>query len=229
MPVTGRPGAAQPAVPTAGARLQAGGPTAEVRGDSAIAAEVCAFIAVGDQEAARERFEALVRLHQRRASRIAFHYLRDAAEADEATQDAFVKAFLHIESYRPEHAFEVWFTRILVNGCLDRRKARQRRERWMLTAFDAGSGGVNPAERVPATAANPEQAFLAGERWRQIVALVQRLPAQQRTVFILSAYAGHSTRETAAITALSESTVRVHLFRAVRKLRAALKAGHHVV
>src|SRR3972149_11083330 len=132
MPVTGRPGAAQPTVPTAGARLQGVRPTAEVRGDSAIAAEVCAFIAVGDQEAARERFEALVRLHQRRASRIAFHYLRDAAEADEATQDAFVKAFLHIESYRPEHAFEVWFTRILVNGCLDRPKARQRTETWQL-------------------------------------------------------------------------------------------------
>jgi RNA polymerase sigma-70 factor (ECF subfamily) len=70
--------------------------------------------------------------------------------------------------------------------------------------------------------------MLARERWAEIANAVRRLPAQQRSVFILCAYGGHSTRETAAITDLSESTVRVHLFRAVRKLRTALKAGHYV-
>jgi RNA polymerase sigma-70 factor (ECF subfamily) len=186
---------------------------------------VRALVASGDLPAARERFTEIVRRHQRRASRIAFHYLRDLAEADEATQDAFVKAFVHIDSYRPEHPFEVWFTRILVNGCLDRRKARQRRERWVLPV---GSEPGDLIDRTPVSAPNPEQALLARERWTQIADAVRRLPPQQRSVFILSAYGGHSTRETAAITDLSESTVRVHLFRAVRKLRAALKAGHHV-
>ena len=70
--------------------------------------------------------------HQRRASRIAFHYLRDAAEADEAVQDAFVKAYSHLSTFREELPFEVWFTRILINGCLDRIKARTRRERWLV-------------------------------------------------------------------------------------------------
>ena len=75
--------------------------------------------------------------HQRRALRIAYQYLRDAAEADEAVQDAFVKVFGHIASYREAWPFEVWFTRILINGCLDRRKARARRERWFAPAEDA--------------------------------------------------------------------------------------------
>ena len=71
------------------------------------------------------------RRHQRRAARIAYHYLRDSAEADEAVQDAFVKAYQHLASFREELPFDVWFTRILINGCLDRIKARTRRERWL--------------------------------------------------------------------------------------------------
>ena len=50
------------------------------------------------------------------------------AEADEAVQDAFVKAYSHLSTFREELPFEVWFTRILINGCLDRIKARTRRE-----------------------------------------------------------------------------------------------------
>jgi RNA polymerase sigma-70 factor, ECF subfamily len=198
------------------------------RDDSAIAVQVRALVASGDLPAARDRFAEIVRKHQRRASHIAFHYLRDTADADEATQDAFVKAFVHIESFRPEHSFEVWFTRILVNGCLDRRRARQRRQRWFLPVLDGESGEANIIAQAPAPSANPEQALLARERRVEIAGAVRKLPPQQRKVFLLCAYAGHSTREAAAITDLSESTIRVHLFRAVRKLRTALKAGLHV-
>src|SRR3990172_1020765 len=64
---------------------------------------------------------------------------RDVAEADEAVQDAFVKVFTHISSYRETWPFEVWFTRILINGCLDRRKARIRRDRWFVPTHETGS------------------------------------------------------------------------------------------
>ena len=67
---------------------------------SVLAAEIKALVEAGDRDAARERFGALVALLQRRALRIAFQYLRDTADADEAVQDAFVKVFLHIEQYR---------------------------------------------------------------------------------------------------------------------------------
>ena len=87
---------------------------------------------------------------------------------------------------------------------------------------------VSFSDQAPALSANPEQVLLARERRAEIAGAVRKLPPQQRTVFLLCAYGGHSTREAAAITDLSESTIRVHLFRAVRKLRAALKAGLHV-
>ena len=106
--------------------------TVPLSDDSRLAVEIRTLVEAGDLDAARERFEGLVVTHQRRAVRIAYQYLRDAAEADEAVQDAFVKVFSHIGSYREAWPFEVWFTRILINGCLDRRKARVRRERWLV-------------------------------------------------------------------------------------------------
>src|SRR3989475_6987981 len=110
--------------------------------DSRLAIEIRSLVERGEMEEARERFGGLVAVHQRRASRIAYQYLRDAAEADEAVQDAFVKVFSHIASYREAWPFEVWFTRILINGCLDRRKARVRRDRWLVPADDTNSGGT---------------------------------------------------------------------------------------
>src|SRR5262245_54834722 len=79
--------------------------------DSELAAEIKALVVAGNRDQARERFADLVAHQQRRALRIAYHYLRDAHDADEAVQDAFVKVFTHIASYREELPFEVWFTR----------------------------------------------------------------------------------------------------------------------
>src|SRR5690242_8325431 len=101
--------------------------------DSRLAVEIRSLVENGSLDEARDRFSELVSIHQRRASRIAYQYLRDAGDADEAVQDAFVKVFSHITSYRETWPFEVWFTRILINGCLDRRKARARRDRWFVS------------------------------------------------------------------------------------------------
>ena len=78
--------------------------------DGIAASAVKAMQAEGRHAEARERYAELVARHQRRASRIAFHYVRDNAEADEAVQDAFVKAYSHLSTFREELPFEVWFT-----------------------------------------------------------------------------------------------------------------------
>jgi RNA polymerase sigma-70 factor, ECF subfamily len=205
--------------------------------DAAAASAVKASQAAGELDAARERYTELVGRHQRRAARIAYHYLRDSAEADEAVQDAFVKAYQHLGSFREELPFDVWFTRILINGCLDRIKARTRRERWLLpmsgkpgsrTAANAGAASESGTperdltDRVAAGGLSPEQALLGRERRREIAAALSKLPERQRSVFVLSHVEGRTSREVSALTGLNESTVRVHLFRAIRKLRALL-------
>jgi RNA polymerase sigma-70 factor (ECF subfamily) len=203
--------------------------------DAAAASAVKAMQAAGQLDTARERYAELVARHQRRASRIAYHYLRDSAEADEAVQDAFVKAYQHLGSFREELPFDVWFTRILINGCLDRIKARTRRERWLLPMSGrpgsravtppAGDGGPSErdlTERVAAGGLSPEQALLGRERRREIAEALSKLPERQRSVFVLSHVEGRTSREVSALTGLNESTVRVHLFRAIRKLRTLL-------
>src|SRR3954469_13901644 len=137
---------------------------------SLLAAEIKSLVEAGDRDAARDRFGALVALLQRRAVRIAFQYLRDAADADEAVQDAFVKVFLHIDQYRSELPFDVWFTRILVNSSLDRLKARGRQERWV--SHSADDDERRPAEQVPANEASHERRLLAKERWAQVTEAV---------------------------------------------------------
>ncbi len=195
--------------------------------DAAAASAVKAAQADGRHAEARERYAELVARHQRRASRIAFHYMRDAAEADEAVQDAFVKAYSHLASFREELPFEVWFTRILINGCLDRIKARTRRERWIAPMPEGPGGERDFAERTPGRGPSPEDQLLARERRRELADALAKLPERQRSVFMLSHYEGCTSREVSALTGLNESTVRVHLFRAIRKLRTLLGNSMH--
>jgi RNA polymerase sigma-70 factor (ECF subfamily) len=192
--------------------------------DGVAASAVKALQAESRHAEARERYAELVARHQRRAARIAFHYLRDPAEADEAVQDAFVKAFSHLASFREELPFEVWFTRILINGCLDRIKARTRRERWIAPMPDGPGGERDFAERMPGRGPTPEDALLARERRQALAGALRMLPERQRSVFMLSHFEGCTSREVSALTGLNESTVRVHLFRAIRRLRTLLGA-----
>jgi RNA polymerase sigma-70 factor (ECF subfamily) len=194
--------------------------------DSGAASAVKALQADGRHAEARERYAELVYRHQRRASRIAFHYMRDVAEADEAVQDAFVKAYSHLSSFREELPFEVWFTRILINGCLDRIKARTRRERWIAPMPDGPAGERDFGERVAGRDPSPEEQLLGRERRERLAQALAKLPERQRSVFMLSHYEGCTSREVSALTGLNESTVRVHLFRAIRKLRTLLVDGH---
>jgi len=193
--------------------------TARVRKDSDVAAAVKALVLAGDREAAREKFSDLVATQQRRAVRIAYHYLRDAYDADEAVQDAFVKVFTHITTYREDLPFEVWFTRILVNACLDIGKARTRRLRWVMpSAAPYDAGVMDPVAPQP----GPEARLMSSERAREIAAAIEQLPDRQRAVFTLCHIAEQSTSEVSAALGVSEATVRVHLFRAIRRLRKLL-------
>jgi RNA polymerase sigma-70 factor (ECF subfamily) len=206
-----------PAQPGTAARRTVAAPVSD---DSRIALALRGLVERGKMDEARERFGELVAIHQRRAARIAYQYLRDPNEADEAVQDAFVKVFSHITTYREAWPFEVWFTRILINGCLDRRKARSRRDRWFV------DGEVTSADEARVSAAgpasDPEHRLLARERRARIAAAINRLDGRQRTVFMLCHYGDCTPREVSVMTGLNESTVRVHLFRAARKLRGLL-------
>ena len=159
------------------------------------------------------------------ALRIAYHYLRDAADADEAVQDAFVKVFLHIEQYREDLSFDGWFMRILVNACLDRLKSRSRQQRWIASPLDDAQD-ERPVEQAAGTAPSTEHGIAGagtvatGAQGRGDLAG----PAAAGVHAVASRRADRA--EISEATGMSPATVRVHLFRAIRKLRAYVGRTH---
>jgi RNA polymerase sigma-70 factor (ECF subfamily) len=88
--------------------------------------------------------------------------------------------------------------------------------------LDPDGNERDPAEYLPSLGPSPEAQVLSAERQRQLTSALSQLPERQRMVFVLSHFEGRSSREVSAATGLNESTVRVHLFRAVRRLRGLL-------
>lgn len=183
-----------------------------------VATEVKAHLDGGHRELAAERFGELVGLVQRRAVRLAYYYLGNAADADDAVQDAFVKVYAHMTSYRPDQPFDAWFSRILVNTCLDRLKARRRHP----GPFSAEAVSEEILHDLPDHGPSPERQVLATSTWRTVADAVRARPDRQRDAFVLCHIHDTPPGEAAEVLGMNAATFRVHLFRAVRKLRTAL-------
>ena len=184
-----------------------------------LTSKIKTLIAKGQREAAANQFGELIKLNQGRATRIAYSYLREPTETEEAVQDAFLKAFLKLPSFRGDSRFEVWFIKILINTCFDRLKARQRRDKLVIPMESRN----HPfQEQIASQSKSPEEALLSAERGHWLQTAIEKLPRRQRTAVVLRHLQGCSTSEVGAIMGLNESTVRVHLFRALRALRVLL-------
>lgn len=184
-----------------------------------LAREVQAALARGDRAAACAHYELLVERLQRRANRLAWWYVRDRADADDAVQEAFVRAFERIGQFRPERSFEAWFLGVLTNACRDRRRARKR---WRgVHADDEGGPAV---ELLVHRGPSPDEQLLRDERTRALADALAALPARQRLVVVLSHLEGLRGPEIGDIIGASAATVRVHLHRGLRRLRHLLTA-----
>lgn len=186
---------------------------------AALAAEVKALLESGRRDEAADRFGLLVGAWQRRALRLALHYLGNAADADDAVQDAFVKLFAHMTAYRADLSFDAWFTRIVVNTCLDHLKARRRLPSW---SGGAQTSAADLAEALPSHEPSAERRLVARDRWRALSAAVGNLPARQREIFVLTHLDEQPPQAIAAVLGMKPATVRVHLFRALRRIRSVL-------
>jgi RNA polymerase sigma-70 factor (ECF subfamily) len=111
--------------------------------------------------------------------------------------------------------------RILVNACLDRLKSRGRQQRWLASPVDQTHEG-RPLEQAAGSEPSTEHQMLVREQWDRVLEAVAALPDRQRLVFTLSHVDERTAAEISEATGMSPATVRVHLFRAIRKLRAAL-------
>ena len=164
-------------------------------------------------------FEPLVEKYRQRVWRLAFQVLRDREEAWDCAQDAFVRAFQSLASFRGQSAFYTWLFRIAMNVATDRLRARGARAR----AF--GNQPV-PAEEWERTAPDPgerpDQAAVGAERRLQIRRALDALPPNARTIIMLSDVEGLSYREIASVLNCPIGTVMSRLHNARKRLRSAL-------
>ena len=178
---------------------------------------LCRRIAARDDAA----FDLLVARHQGRAYRLAWSLLRDAEDARDASQEAFIRVWEAAERFRGDARFSTWFYRILVNVCLD----HKRRGRWWtrLVARDADrDADESLVERQPAPDPDPGDQVSEAQTMARLWDAVHRLSAQQRAAVILYGQEHLSTAEIAEVLRVAEATVRVHLHRAVAALRKEL-------
>ena len=169
--------------------------------------ELAQRVAGGDVRA----FEALMRRHNRTLFRTSRAILRDDADAEEALQDGYLRAFRAIGTFRGESRLSTWLVRIVANEALMRlRKRRRGAEVVPLHGADM------PAEDRPDFAAQRAQTR------RLLEQKIDALPEAYRVIFILRALEEFSVEETAGALGIPEATVRTRFFRARRVLRDAL-------
>ena len=160
-------------------------------------------------------YEALVRAHQDIAFRTACLFAGSAADAEEASQEAFVKAWRALPRFRPDAPFRPWLLAIVANEARNRRRAAGRRAGLALRAAQ---------ERVSGDAApSPEAALLAGGERRELLAALGALDERDRAVIACRHLLDLSERETAEVLGCRSGTVKSRLSRALGRMRAELE------
>ena len=174
------------------------------------------------QNITAEEFDALVRRHQRRVHRLLLMLLRDPDEADNLTQECFLRAYQSLSSFRGECSLETWLLRIAAN--LARDHARNRRTSFWKRLLGLGDDQEDGwSDRVPAKQASPEQTLLAREEVRAVWEAASTLSQQQRAVFVLRFVEDMELNEIATVLGLHVGSVKTHLFRALQSVRGKLK------
>jgi RNA polymerase sigma factor (sigma-70 family) len=158
-----------------------------------------------------DAYEQIVQAHQTLAFRTAYLVLGDAGEAEDAAQEAFVKAYRALGRYRRGAPFRPWVLQIVANEARNRRRSSGRRARLELrVAAESPSGGAAPS---------PEGALLAAERRASLLAALGELREEERLVIGLRYFLDLSEGETAAALGVRPGTVKSRLSRALARLR----------
>ncbi len=168
-------------------------------------------LVVRAQRGDTDAYEELVRMHQGIGFRTAFLITRSAADAEEAADDAFVKAFRSLGRFRTEAPFRPWVLAIVANEARNRLRSSARREALAARAAQE----ARPGDAAP----SPEAAVLAGERRATLLAAVDELGDDQRLVVYCRYFLDLSEEETAQVLDIRPGTVKSRLSRALDRLR----------
>ena len=165
-------------------------------------------------------FEQLVQRHTAMIFRVAMHIVACREDAEEVVQDAFFKAFQHLQDFEGRARFSTWLTRIAVNAALMRLRNLHRAT--VVSIDQEADEGDTLADKVADWKPNPEQLYGRTELREILQRALAALPHTYRIVFLLRDVEGVSVADTAEMLGLSIPSVKARLFRARLKLREYL-------
>ena len=171
----------------------------------------------GDSEA----FRALVDRHSRAVYRVAYRMTGSAHDAEDVVQDTFLKAYRQLGRFESRANFSTWLHRIAVNCSIDLIRARPHREAAHDTT-DLEQFGAD-VERNDSEGTSPERLMLSTEVQERINSAMGDLSAMERAAFTLRHFEGRSIEEISTTLGLKTNAAKHSIFRAVRKMRAALE------
>lgn len=163
-------------------------------------------------------FRAIVEEYSRPLWRAAFRVLDDASAAEDAVQEAFLRAWRALDRFDEKAELSTWLYRITINAAIDHRRERKRREAQTGTLPEDFDGQVTTRSEAP----DPHRVAY----WRQMAGhareAISELPDAERTAILLRHYEGRSIAEIAVVLGGGEDAAKQAVFRAVRKVRAVL-------
>lgn len=166
-------------------------------------------------------FEQLVKRHDVRLFRIAQHVTHNREDAEEAVQDAFLKAFRNLSSFEEKSQFSTWLFRITVNESLMKLRKRRHTREVSIENNRQDPTAINPFD-IADWAPNPEQLYGASELRTILRSQLQELQPNLRVTFILRHIEGFSTEDTAEMLDVTVDAVKARVWRARLKLRQLL-------
>jgi RNA polymerase sigma-70 factor (ECF subfamily) len=175
------------------------------------------------EEISAERFDEIMRQHQRRVYRVIFLLVRDRDAADTLTQECFLRAYLKRAIFRGECRIETWLLRIAVNLVRDHGKSRRTSFWKQLVGLDDKEDKTAEPRQFPAAEPSAERALLAREELEAVWNALSSLSPQQRAIFFLRYEEEMSLGQIASVLQLKVGSVKSQLARATGKLREMRK------
>ena len=177
----------------------------------------CRFVPAQPEGHGWEAVQEMFLASRPRFVALAYSILRNKEDAEDAVQNAFLSAYLHLRSFEGRSALTTWFTRIVLNAALMIR--RKRKPSWMDPLPEPNTTDDTPwTERIPASQPDPEMVYAEEETFQLIDVVLGRMSPLLRQAFTMTYYDEMSAREACALLGVSTGTFKSRLFRARRHL-----------
>ena len=160
-------------------------------------------------------FSKLVRKYRKQVYAVAFRFTQNHEEADDLTQEVFVKAFQKLNTFRGDASFKTWILRITTNLSINMKKSGR-------VSKDSGEA---PDENLRTDPKGVVEQLVDAERVGHLRRAINRLPPRQRETLLLKTYQHLSCEEVACIMRCSVGTVKANTFNALKNLRLVMKSG----